>query len=391
MTRMNAGIILAGQTPDIAGSVARGVQNAGMINAVKDQNALRGLYADQGANIMAGDQNALNSLAGLNPQAALGIQQTQQAMEQVRARARRAAESQAASLSAAEAAAEAQKLEAAMNAALMAPDEASYNAVIQGYGLNPAELPFAQRDMHAARVMGALDVLKIRATQAEMEAGPKPADEYGRYAAEEAAAGREPLSRIDYAQAKRGAATVVYDPETGNPIASVGGAAGGAPPKLTVDAGKNTGFYMRTLEANEVLNGLEGEGTDFWQQAAGSAPLGVGNYMRTPEFQKFDQARRDFVNAILRRESGAVISDQEFENANQQYFPVPGDSPEVIEQKRRNRETAIAGLRVGSGAGATYVDGMQEAPPEQGGIKPGVDFDPGLLEYMTPEERALFE
>lgn len=53
------------------------------------------------------------------------------------------------------------------------------------------------------------------------DAGPQ--DEYGRYAAEEVAAGRNPLSRIDYAQAKKGKGTIVYDPTTGKPLVSIGG------------------------------------------------------------------------------------------------------------------------------------------------------------------------
>ena len=55
-----------------------------------------------------------------------------------------------------------------------------------------------------------------------------PADEYGRYTQEELAAGRQPLSRIDYALAKRGGGTVVYDPTTGRPLVSIGGQPAGS-------------------------------------------------------------------------------------------------------------------------------------------------------------------
>lgn len=71
------------------------------------------------------------------------------------------------------------------------------------------------------------------------------------------------------------------------------------------------------------------------------------------------QAQRNFVNAVLRRESGAVISDEEFANAAQQYFPQPGDSPAVVAQKAQNRMTAIAGVRRASGPGG------QEQPQTQ--------------------------
>jgi hypothetical protein len=50
------------------------------------------------------------------------------------------------------------------------------------------------------------------------------------------------------------------------------------------------------------------------------------------------------MTAVLRRESGAAISSGEYDNADKQYFPQIGDSKEVIKQKARNRELAIAGV-----------------------------------------------
>lgn len=136
---------------------------------------------------------------------------------------------------------------------------------------------------------------------------------------------------------------------------------GGA--NLNVEQGKNTGFLLRAQEANKAITDLEAEGTSAWNKAAGSLP-GVGNYLIGEDAQKLAQAKRDFINAQLRQESGAVISPEEFANAEQQYFPQPGDGPEVIAQKRRNRENAIAGFRIRSGPGAQAVDQMQ---PAQGG------------------------
>ena len=120
--------------------------------------------------------------------------------------------------------------------------------------------------------------------------------------------------------------------------------------KVTVDQAKSSGFARRTLAAEKVISNpkMVEAATDLRQKAAGSIPV-IGNALVTPQFQKFDQARRDFVNAILRRESGAVISDSEFENANIQYFPQFGDAPEVIAQKAANRRNAIAGLLESSG------------------------------------------
>ncbi len=135
----------------------------------------------------------------------------------------------------------------------------------------------------------------------------------------------------------------------------------GGMPKLTESEGRNAGFYGRGVASQQILNDLEKQGTSLWNKAASGLPV-VGNYMRSEEAQKYDQAKRDFVNAVLRRESGAVISPEEFANAEQQYFPQPGDGAEVIEQKRKNRETTILGLKVSSGQGAQFA-----LPPQAGG------------------------
>jgi hypothetical protein len=93
----------------------------------------------------------------------------------------------------------------------------------------------------------------------------------------------------------------------------------------------------------------------------------------------YDQAKRDFINAILRRESGAVISEEEFANAEQQYFPQPGDGPEVIAQKRANRENAIRGIEVSAGQGAR----LATQPPS------GLDAPGGLPDFSTMSDEEL--
>jgi hypothetical protein len=77
----------------------------------------------------------------------------------------------------------------------------------------------------------------------------------------------------------------------------------------------------------------------------------IANKNLSPEYQKFDQAQRDFINATLRRESGAAIAESEFQNARKQYFPQPGDTADRIAQKKANRETAIRGIAASAGQG----------------------------------------
>lgn len=65
---------------------------------------------------------------------------------------------------------------------------------------------------------------------------------------------------------------------------------------------------------------------------------------RSEDMKLMEQAKRNFINAVLRRESGSAISASEFESGDAQYFPQPGDTKAVLDQKKRNREVAISGL-----------------------------------------------
>jgi len=114
-----------------------------------------------------------------------------------------------------------------------------------------------------------------------------------------------------------------------------------APKGMNEGQAKAAGFADRIFEANPVF---EQGAIPFESAMASQLPLGMGNYALTPQEQSFLQAERNFINAVLRRESGAVISDEEFKNARQQYIPQPGDSAQVISQKKRNRETVLNSL-----------------------------------------------
>lgn len=114
---------------------------------------------------------------------------------------------------------------------------------------------------------------------------------------------------------------------------------------LTEGQSKALLFGSRMREADQVLNTLAAEGTNT-STPGSRAPLigGVITAMSSGNKQMLDQAKRDFMSAVLRRESGAAISEGEYSNADKQYFPQIGDSKAVIEQKANNRQLAINGI-----------------------------------------------
>lgn len=143
-----------------------------------------------------------------------------------------------------------------------------------------------------------------------------------------------------------------------------GGPAEAKAEKLTDTQGKAMTFGQRAASAHEVLDTIGRSGEvqpGLIKRSAEALPL-VGdslgtmlNWTQDAEQQQVEQAQRNFVNAVLRRESGAVINPSEFDNAAKQYFPQPGDTPQVIEQKRINREIVIQGLAEESGPGMKRV------------------------------------
>lgn len=134
---------------------------------------------------------------------------------------------------------------------------------------------------------------------------------------------------------------------------------------LTEGQSKSYLFGTRASEANRILSDMQKQGVTNsggvkrFAEGAGRV-LGLGteslggtlantlgtatNWTQSTEQQQVEQAKRDFVNAVLRKESGAVIGPSEFDSADRQYFPQPGDDQATIEQKARNRELAIQGI-----------------------------------------------
>jgi hypothetical protein len=130
-------------------------------------------------------------------------------------------------------------------------------------------------------------------------------------------------------------------------------------------------FGTRAAEADRILEDMSQQGVDRPSTVKGIAEAvpyvgdalgtmvnaasglnkvpGVGQLTSlvtpSPKQQQVEQAQRDFVNAVLRRESGAAIAPSEFDNAKKQYFPAIGDSPEVIAQKAANRRLAVQGIQ----------------------------------------------
>lgn len=94
------------------------------------------------------------------------------------------------------------------------------------------------------------------------------------------------------------------------------------PDKASEFTKKSYGYGNRMNESDKTLEKYDETAAnqsalDSWWQ--GAEP----NWMKSEDRQVFEQAKRNFINATLRQESGAAIADSEFASADKQYFPQP--------------------------------------------------------------------
>lgn len=136
---------------------------------------------------------------------------------------------------------------------------------------------------------------------------------------------------------------------------------------MTEFQGKAALYGTRSAQSDKVLRALEDK-ISTTGLVAGQSTGVIGTALMSADQQRVDQAQRDFVNAVLRQESGAVISPAEFENAKKQYFPQPGNDARTISQKRANRQMAIQGFsRMSGPKGAADIQAIISEP-----LLPGV-------------------
>ncbi|MDV3515172.1 hypothetical protein [Stenotrophomonas sp. C1657] len=138
--------------------------------------------------------------------------------------------------------------------------------------------------------------------------------------------------------------------------------------KLTEGQGKDIVYYSRGRDSNELLtkNGNSLLMTEGGQGARGivdsalqSLPLlgdsGVVNSLLSPERKQAKQAAAEFLSAILRKDTGAAITQQEFDIYGPMYLPMPGDDRRTLEQKSLAREGALESIKAGLGSAQAAI------------------------------------
>jgi len=273
---MDTRIPLMGQPIDFVGSMARGVGAAQMQNQASRENALAALYQQQGPQIAAGDQGALNALAALDPNAALGVQQTRQGMagdaerlRLAREAGQREAQRMAAQATAEQVAAEAEKGRnlilqgTAMYEAWTAGDQGAglaLNAMLQQHGIQGNAQSFPQI---IAVTAGALDTLsalqRMRPKGPTIRAAtPQEAAQYGAAGGQiDEATGRfTPINLPSGMSVTTADGTVIRQ----GPGASSGPALGGYKPTDVSNVVSSIDAILADPNLNRVVGPVEGGG-----------------------------------------------------------------------------------------------------------------------------------
>lgn len=171
-----------------------------------------------------------------------------------------------------------------------------------------------------------------------------------------------------------------------------GAAASGATAKPFTEAqSKDVVYATRAKGALSALDPLADKLADRSDIAAGWLPFGLGGGMQDPDYQVAKTAGDEFLQAILRKDTGAAITPVEQDLYGETYLPRPGDSAERLTYKSQARQRAVAAIEAGMSPAQIIAQerAIQASNPDIPPAPSGVD--PADWQYMTPEERALFQ
>jgi hypothetical protein len=156
---------------------------------------------------------------------------------------------------------------------------------------------------------------------------------------------------------ERGKVNVVNKPE--------GGGAPNGEERSAAAFGNRMGEAEKFLSSPGFASYVPSTFTSMAVQKArtgGAITSSIGNSMLSQRDQQYNQYASDWIRAKLRKESGAAIGDQEMESEYRLYFPMPGDDPQTLEQKRQARLTAQQGFMQMAGRAAPSQPAPGGAP-----------------------------
>lgn len=139
---------------------------------------------------------------------------------------------------------------------------------------------------------------------------------------------------------------------------------------LTEAQSKDNVYATRAIGALAALEPVAEALTSRGETVAGMLPMGFGGGLQSEQYQVAKTAGDEFLQAILRKDTGAAITAQEQELYGETYLPRPGDNAARLAYKAEARKRAVAAIQAGMSPAqiiaAEKASGGQEPP--QGGV-----------------------
>lgn len=163
----------------------------------------------------------------------------------------------------------------------------------------------------------------------------------------------------------------------------------------TSDERKFGAFAERAQSANDAYEAYIQEHPTAKQLGTKDYLVGkyggeIGSGMMSDEAKMSKQLEKEFIGSVLRPETGAAASDDEWAMYGAKYFPRVNDTPEMLERKANIRKQDIGTMRTIAGKGATAAQptAVVSTPTTTSGTKqtpPAVGASSGGL---SPDEQA---
>lgn len=157
----------------------------------------------------------------------------------------------------------------------------------------------------------------------------------------------------------------VYDPKSGNPIVQTGG--GGA--RFTEGQSKDNVYSVRARGALPDVDAMGDSLANWGDVQLDRIPLDMGRYLQSDQYKIAQNAGDEFLTALLRKDTGAAITNQEQEIYGRMYLPRPGDPPGLLLRKKEARARAVAAIEAGMSPEQIIA---QERALEKGGTNAGM-------------------
>jgi len=154
------------------------------------------------------------------------------------------------------------------------------------------------------------------------------------------------------------------------------------PPRPATGEQKSAlGFYNRAQSAIDDASQFEGKIAHAGLLDQAKLQF-LPNFLQSEQAQKYRNAQRAFSEAKLRKESGAAISQSEYETDAKVYFAQPGDTPETIKQKQALRQEVLDGLAFAAGPAYEEFYG-QKFERKGNAVNPGGDKSVTMAELQA--------